>query len=811
MGSLVNCKPVSDGVYSVTAGAQVGGSATITFDIEPINDGYVLAAENFQYNHDAGNNSIIDNTPAITPTNTTSAYAAGNKVRFVIDLVDTYSTASSVEATIDFEGEATDVKLIPRTIAGTYDITESNTDQTAGSTAYSGSGFQGEQKLLFSKTFTRDSGYYFSSAPTATLSTGVAGNYDIQHFDFFDNTFENRLIARQFDVYYTFPAGSVTGDNIDFAASAVALPTPAVEITSWQMDTSSLPKMGGRRLLKIYGTSTAKFELAITRTSDSATYDFTTSTFTASSTKLDDITIGTDGVHSVDIFFPEEAASRTYNFKITAESGSAVSSSINNYNNANPNWTIENVGSDTVIALAHSTSNSVITSVTNATSNSLTGYAGLTGIDGFPAKKSTLTTTVNGSKAMVLRRQPVFSNTVAYNANTNTTVDEATMSDWTNTISGSNGGSIFDITDVSAAGSGSSTITITSSTDGYTVSEFGTTNVTSNLNLDNFINQAPVASNHTYNGTEDTVLTINLSGQASKPETQDTLAYSLVSSASIDPSVHGTLSAINSSTGICTFTPVANWNGSITFTWKCNDGYEDSNTATATITLAAVNDPPTAVTLRGTSSGGTVSVVENAGVNVGTLATTDVDPGTHTYTIVSGAGDTDNAKFTISGSTLRWAITPDYENPVDANTDNDYLVRIRSTDDGGQTVEGNFTVRVTNYAPTLYVSTRRLSCNDLCYGGGSSTEYTINASCSAVSNAGVERTNGAQVSLEDVFTGLSGLSGDTNWFALNIESTPANTRVTKVAHESYYKLIKVDASGEVTSIANCNSGSCVEV
>ena len=62
-----------------------------------------------------------------------------------------------------------------------------------------------------------------------------------------------------------------------------------------------------------------------------------------------------------------------------------------------------------------------------------------------------------------------------------------------------------------------------------------------------------------------------------------------------------------------------------------------------------------------------------------------------------------------------------------------------------------------------------------------------------------------------MFTGLSGLSGDTNWFALNIESTPANTRVTKVAHESYYKLIKVDASGEVTSIANCNSGSCVEV
>ena len=57
-----------------------------------------------------------------------------------------------------------------------------------------------------------------------------------------------------------------------------------------------------------------------------------------------------------------------------------------------------------------------------------------------------------------------------------------------------------------------------------------------------------------------------------------------------DPS-HGTVS-INATTGAYTYTPVGNYNGSDSFTFKVNDGTVDSAVATVSITVAAVNDAP---------------------------------------------------------------------------------------------------------------------------------------------------------------------------------------------------------------------------
>src|SRR5207248_1998315 len=57
---------------------------------------------------------------------------------------------------------------------------------------------------------------------------------------------------------------------------------------------------------------------------------------------------------------------------------------------------------------------------------------------------------------------------------------------------------------------------------------------------------------------------------------------------------HGTLSAFNPATGVFTYTPAANYNGSDSFTFKASDGSLDSNTATFTLSVAPVNDNPTA-------------------------------------------------------------------------------------------------------------------------------------------------------------------------------------------------------------------------
>jgi O-glycosyl hydrolase len=85
------------------------------------------------------------------------------------------------------------------------------------------------------------------------------------------------------------------------------------------------------------------------------------------------------------------------------------------------------------------------------------------------------------------------------------------------------------------------------------------------------------------------------------------------------------------------------------------------------------------------------SVPENQppATTVGTFSTTDPNTGdTFTYTLVSGAGSTDNGSFTISGNTLQTTATFNYL------TQNSYSIRVRSTDQGGLWVEKVFTVSV---------------------------------------------------------------------------------------------------------------------
>ena len=65
----------------------------------------------------------------------------------------------------------------------------------------------------------------------------------------------------------------------------------------------------------------------------------------------------------------------------------------------------------------------------------------------------------------------------------------------------------------------------------------------------------------------------------------------------------------------------------------------------------------------------------NSGSVVAILTTTDADESdTHTYELVSGEGDTDNAAFLIEGSDLKINDSPDFE------TKSYYSIRIQTTD-----------------------------------------------------------------------------------------------------------------------------------
>src|SRR5207249_3486202 len=92
------------------------------------------------------------------------------------------------------------------------------------------------------------------------------------------------------------------------------------------------------------------------------------------------------------------------------------------------------------------------------------------------------------------------------------------------------------------------------------------------------VNDAPVANAQAVATTEDTAMPITL---AASDVDGDALTYSVV----VGPA-HGTLSGTPPAV---TYTPAANYNGPDSFTFKANDGTVDSNVATVSITVTAIN------------------------------------------------------------------------------------------------------------------------------------------------------------------------------------------------------------------------------
>ena len=158
---------------------------------------------------------------------------------------------------------------------------------------------------------------------------------------------------------------------------------------------------------------------------------------------------------------------------------------------------------------------------------------------------------------------------------------------------------------------------------------------------------------------------------------------------------------INTSTGVVSFisppdvaAPTdAGGNNVYDVIVQVSDGSVTDTQAIA-VTVTSVNSAPSDVSLS------VNSVVEGQaiGTTVGAFNSTDADAGgTFTYTLVGGAGSTDNASFTIDGSgNLKTAAV------FNAATKNSYAIRVRTTDQGGLSIEKQFTVTVTsaNVAPT---------------------------------------------------------------------------------------------------------------
>ena len=106
-----------------------------------------------------------------------------------------------------------------------------------------------------------------------------------------------------------------------------------------------------------------------------------------------------------------------------------------------------------------------------------------------------------------------------------------------------------------------------------------------------------------------------------------------------------------------------------------------------TITVTNVNETPTNIALSSTS------IAENQpiGTVIGMFNTTDPDAGnTFTYILAAGTGGTGNGSFNIVGNQIRTNAIFDFE------TQANYSIRVKSTDQGGLSFEKVFAISVTN-------------------------------------------------------------------------------------------------------------------
>jgi VCBS repeat-containing protein len=137
----------------------------------------------------------------------------------------------------------------------------------------------------------------------------------------------------------------------------------------------------------------------------------------------------------------------------------------------------------------------------------------------------------------------------------------------------------------------------------FTVSDGIATSDTATVTIDVLpVNDAPLSAGDLFNAFEDTPLTIAPAGVLANDTDGDgdTLTAVLVT-----PPATGTLTL--NADGSFTYTPAANANGTVSFTYHATDGTDASPDVVVTINLAPVNDAPSFV------KGADVSVLEDAG------------------------------------------------------------------------------------------------------------------------------------------------------------------------------------------------------
>ncbi len=152
--------------------------------------------------------------------------------------------------------------------------------------------------------------------------------------------------------------------------------------------------------------------------------------------------------------------------------------------------------------------------------------------------------------------------------------------------------------------------------DGRGASDVGTVNVTVGG-----VNDPPAAANDAYSTSEDSALTVAAPGVLGNDADRDS---SGLTAGLVTGPASGTLAF--GEDGSFTYTPVANFNGTDSFTYRAGDGQANSEPATATIKVEPVDEPRQTLTV--TRVGNARITSSPAGIDCGDICSAEFDLGT---------------------------------------------------------------------------------------------------------------------------------------------------------------------------------------
>lgn len=164
------------------------------------------------------------------------------------------------------------------------------------------------------------------------------------------------------------------------------------------------------------------------------------------------------------------------------------------------------------------------------------------------------------------------------------------------------------------------------------------------------MNRNPVAEDDSYSVVEDTLLTIATPGVSGNDHDPEGSALNVILVSTVQ---QGSLTL--NADGSFTYRPGANYFGPDSFTYKVNDGQADSNVATVSITVTAVNDPPVA-------SDDSAGTVKNQPVTVAVLGN-DTDPDGNPLTAALATPPSHGTVTLTANGSFSYLPAADYSGP----------------------------------------------------------------------------------------------------------------------------------------------------